>query len=240
MSTYSSTFEKIFNEARAEREQFEAKVREKENVRAQEHRRDERIRDSFLDAIQAVPLPVELYALWLGIHLQNGGSLSWSSKHNFVDDRSLVATGAIGDSENPLTFTPSSVPEWLLATAWPKAPTTSLDAEPKGIPIPAGYGALSIKLMVLPDLLPNVNLKPASYGRYGTGRQGCEWGHTKVFRLNKSSTPGEFDAWTNKPDHVYSYPDVEALILQYEPAELAARAQRALPAPIIPETKQID
>ena len=87
MSTYSSTFEKIFNEARAEREQFEAKVREKENVRAQEHRRDERIRDSFLDAIQAVPLPVELYALWLGIHLQNGGSLSWSSKHNFVDDR---------------------------------------------------------------------------------------------------------------------------------------------------------
>lgn len=236
MSTHSVDLKKIFDDARSKREKFEAKIREENDARRKESEAAKRKRNSFLSAIQAVQLPVELYAIWLDAHLRNGGRLSGSSSHNFVDDQSMVATGTIGSSEDPLKFSPSSVPEWLLATAWPTAPGTPRGQEPKGIPIPEGYGAHSIKLMVLPDLLPNANFERA----YRRDRKGWEWGHTRVFRLSKSSTPGQFEAWTNEPDHVYTYPDVEALLLQYDTSELVARARRALSRPIFPATKQID
>lgn len=72
-------------------------------------------------------------------------------------------------------------------------------------PIPEGYGATSMDLLIFPDITPGP-LTPATYD----GRSGWEYGHTRLHTLDIREDG--LHAYTNEPDRVDCFPDIEDMI----------------------------
>lgn len=86
----------------------------------------------------------------------------------------------------------------LMPTAWKDSPLS----------IPVGYGATSMDLLIFEDLV-NIDLRPTS----GDKRPRWEYGHTTVYVLKKGDGPFGLCASTNELGYVWSYPDVEGVLL---------------------------
>lgn len=207
-----SRFEDNIQQVRQKRVADEAKETERRNQQEKAMRASEQDRKHFLSACHAAPLPMHMYALWLLVYVENGGKVTHSSSHNYGSGHGYFMP-------NPLPITSSEV-----AFIHPTAPNG------KAMRIPAGFGALKFDMLILPDLPPDISLKPIphEYNNYGS-RKGWEWGHTTIMTLSpkdKSWLSAEYGSWeatTNQPDSVASFPDIEALILNKKECKIALR-----------------
>lgn len=126
--------------------------------------------NAYIDDSQAKSTPVELYAAWLTLYLNQGGHITHSYDYEFRGSGFLTPTKH---------------------TAYP---------------IPTAYGAQAMHLLIL-DQVASVPLEPTS----GDERTGWEWGHGTVCRVYRDDIGG-LVAWTNQPNVIQSFTDVEAMM----------------------------
>lgn len=182
MSRFSDALRKV--DARSAEQDLNNQNRHDEFER--ESQRMRAGRRQFLSAVQAEPTPASFYAVWLYAYVEWGGKITNSHKHNFAKDG--AAAGDVHDYERGGYM-------WL--------PTHSTD-----LLIPTGYGANSMELFILTDIV-DISLSPSNVD---DGREGWEYGHTRLLTLRKGFGSVPFTATTNQPYNVAIYPDIRQII----------------------------
>ena len=161
----------------------------------------------YLKTSQAIPTPLEAYALWLEIYVQQGGKVTFAFESDYLSKATVLDNGAIISGKEE--WTPVESYETLAWGNW--TPTKS------GATIPVNYGSSAMELLVLPDMVDQKLDKTSN-----DTRSGWEFGHTIVLTLERdSSAPSGFRALTNNPNKVTTYPDVEKLRKGKSTQELA-------------------
>lgn len=193
---------RLLDEDRAERI---AEEQEYQRERAEAIRR----RTEFLKKTESAPASPKLYALWLYAYMAQGGKIThprdWDfpqshiKKGDSITEKVLATIGPNGPTFEDRTISHYDQP-FILWT-----PTKSSD----NYTIPTGYGANSMKIPYLPDLV-TLNSRATS----GDRRPGREYGHSTLLTLRLDDTsPTGFHATTNQPDVVESYIDITDLIM---------------------------
>lgn len=196
----------LLDEDRAERI---TKEQEYQRERAEAIRR----RTEFLKKTESVPAPPELYALWLCAYMAQGGKIThrrdWDfpqshiEKGDSITQKALATIGPNGPTFEDRTISHYDQP-FIIWT-----PTKGSDNHRTPYTIPTGYGANSMKILYLPDL---VTLNPRATS--GDRRPGWEYGHSTLLTLQLDDTsPTGFHATTNQPYVVESYIDTTDLIM---------------------------
>lgn len=221
-----SRLEAIVNSSRQKRERQEKQYAEEKARQETEFLAAQHDRNHFFSAINAIPTPMHIYALWLLVYVENGGSITHPRNRNFTDTQSQTITHD-GKWQNHTRF-------FMPSPNGPASTEVALSADVAAskkdrIKIPTGYGASSFELLVFPDLSPDISLHPTS----GDRRTGWEWGHTTVMTLsvkkNRRSLMGSVHDWvatTNNPGVVESFLDVEALLLDERECKKALSSLR--------------
>jgi hypothetical protein len=156
---------------------------------------DYAVRSDFLRDSAAIPTPLEIYAIWVELYERQGGTVN-SSKVNFTKTMHVDERGNTyyvdGEENTAITHENTGWSHWT--------PTQN------GGQIPALYGALSLTLLVIPEVT-NQNLNPAK----DDWRGGWEWGHSAILTIVRDNTsPFGFRAETNQRE-ARSYADVDKL-----------------------------
>lgn len=211
-----SKLAKEMDRVNQKRAAFDAERAKEMLAQKKEHERSASHRYRFLKETRCIPTPTTVYALWVATFIEQGGSISWSSGSNYMEP-GIILSGGFGEGIEPLHAIPGhETPSYEDRGFIKWMPTTWSNATS----IPTGYGALSLELMILPDML-SVSLANVSRS-IRSHRPGWEWGHTQVFTLKTSeSGPYGLDAWTNQPRSVNMHPDVLAILESSKPDELA-------------------
>lgn len=154
------------------------------------------MRAEFLESCRAIPTPREAYAVWQRAYLRG-----WKHKVTHPRDyaftvrtHAAVQIGVWNDTNMPaFDYSDTSVSEWM--------PTMSTN-----MPIPIGYGANSLGLLILTDhvKVPHKRMSEDS-------RPGWEWGHTVVRTLAETRNNRQI-AWTNDANIIESFPDVTEIV----------------------------
>lgn len=167
----------------------------------EEERKDvelQRRRVEYLEDSQAVPTPMEAYALWVAVYKSQGGEVSrgtynYNQLATVFGNRSRQkGTGSLVDTETRYDYEDISWDRWT-----PTSPDVG---------IPAGYGSGSLEVFVLPDVVDQ-----PLFSATNDDRAGWEWGHTTVYTLQRDPESGKLVAWTNER-HPQSYTDVDQYI----------------------------
>ncbi len=190
----------------------EAKRIAKEQEYRREHAEAIRRRTEFLKRTESVPVSPELYALWLCAYMAQGGRIThprdWDFPQSHIEkkrfnNRKVLAT--IGP--NGSTFEDRATHYDQPFVVW--TPTKGSDNHKTPYTIPTGYGATSMKILYLPDLV-TLDTRATS----GDFRPGREYGHSTLLTLQLDDTsPTGLRATTNQPDVVESYTDITDLIM---------------------------
>lgn len=176
-----------------------------ENLRKKIDRDSDRMdqeRTDYLRLSEAVPTPMEAYALWLSVwesqQGRNGKKISnivdsdYNTKSRIFGNRNTVKGKgeSILDSGTP-AYDDISWDRWT--------PTNG------NMLIPTGYGSGSLELFIMPDIVPQ-HMASTS----GDHREGWEYGHTTVYILERDEN--SFSGWkaTTNDRSIGSYRDVEA------------------------------
>lgn len=172
-----------------------------------------RRRTEFLKKTESVPAPQKLYALWLCAYMAQGGKIThrrdWDfpqshiEKGDSITQKALATIGPNGPTFEDRTISHYDQPSivWI--------PTKDSDNHKTPYTIPTGYGANSMKILYLPDL---VTLNPRATS--GDRRPGWEYGHSTLLTLQLDDTsPTGLRATTNLPNVVESYIDTIDLIM---------------------------
>lgn len=159
------------------------------------HREETYNRKSFLAKAEAIPTPVELYALWIELYVRQGGKVARAY------DRDYAQTVYV--NENLTAYAENSVtaPFSYEGISWGHwTPTRN------GGSIPANYGSSSMTLLILPEATGQ-DIFPHTDDR----REGWEWGHSKVLTIVRDDATAEGFRAETKSYHVPTYNDVEAI-----------------------------
>lgn len=195
----------LLDEDRAERI---AEEQEYQRERTEAIRR----RTEFLKKTESAPASPKLYALWLYAYMAQGGKITHPRDRNFPqsqikkgDSITQKALSTIGP--NGSTFEDRTISHYDQPLVW--TPTKGSDNHRTPYTIPTGYGANSMEILYLPDL---VTLNPCATS--GDSRAGQEYGHSTLLTLRLDDTsPTGFHATTNQPYAVESYIDITDLIM---------------------------
>lgn len=176
-----------------------------ENLRKKLDRDSDRMneeRADYLRLSEAVPTPMEAYALWLSVwesqQGRNGKKISnivdsdYNTKSKIFGNRNTVR----GKGESILD---SGTPAYD-DISWDRWTPTNGD-----MLIPTGYGSGSLELFIMPDVVPQHMMSTS-----GDSREGWEYGHTTVYVLERDEN--SFSGWkaSTNDRSVGSYRDVEA------------------------------
>lgn len=143
---------------------------------------EQKARVEFLRQSAALPMPAEVYAIWLELFLRQGGQIRYNRKSDFSRRSASNAKHEDIHTQN-----------WV--------PTRD------GGQIPANYGSAAMTLLILPEVT-HQQVYPATSDR----RSGWEWGHTTVLSIvEDSSTSTGFLAETSDPYGPDTYPDIEKI-----------------------------
>lgn len=161
-----------------------------------EHQREADARLTFLRESQAIPTPIEIYAIWIELYSRQGGKI-------IVRDRNYEKTAHVDERNN--TYYVDG--EENTAIAYENLGWRDWCPTRNGGQIPANYGSSSMTLLVLPEVTGQ-SLTSATED----WREGWEWGHTTVLSVVRDNQfSSGFRAETNKQYGVDSYKDVEEL-----------------------------
>lgn len=169
-------------------------------------------RTKFLEKTESAPASPELYALWLYAYMARGRRVTHPRDRNFpqshiekgdsITEKALATIGPNGP-----TFEDRTISHYDQPLVW--TPTKSSDNHKTPYTIPTGYGANSMKILYLPDLV-----KISTRATSGDGRPGWEYGHSTLLTLQLDDTsPTGLRATTNLPNVVESYIDTIDLIM---------------------------
>lgn len=151
---------------------------------------------SFLKESHAIPTPMEIYAIWIELYVQQGGETRLV-KRNYSKTAHVDAKNNTyyvdGEANTPIAYENLGWRDWC--------PTQN------GGQIPTNYGSSAMTLLILPEVTGQ-----SLHAAKDDWRQGWEWGHTTVLSIvrDKNSKSG-FRAETNTQYGVDTYPDVEEL-----------------------------
>lgn len=138
-------------------------------------------RVEFLRQSEALPMPAEVYAIWLELYLRQGGQIRYNRKTDF--------------GRNPR----NAKHEDVHAQRW--VPTRD------GGQIPANYGSAALTLLVLPEIT-HQDVLPATTDRREGWEWGHT---TVLTIVEDDSTDTGFLAESNDPHGAATYPDVEKI-----------------------------
>lgn len=156
-------------------------------------RDDDRL--AFLVGSEAVPTPVGAFAIWVELFVRQGGKVR-------VSQRNYTKTATVDANKNAF-FLKGDTTNTEIAydnIGWNRwTPTKG------GSQIPEGFGSGLLNLLVIPEV-SGQEIIPVN------DRKGWEWGHTTVMTIVRdASAPSGFSAWTNNPDTIWSFLDVEQM-----------------------------
>lgn len=197
---------RLLDEDRAERI---AEEQEYQRERAEVIRR----RTEFLKKTESVPAPPKLYALWLYARMAKGGKIThprdWDFPQSHIEKGDSITQKVLATiGPNGPTFENRTISHYdQTSIVW--IPTKGSDNHKTPYTIPTGYGANSMKILYLPDLV-----KISTRATSGDRRPGREYGHSTLLTLQLDDTsPTGFHATTNQPYVVESYIDTTDLIM---------------------------
>lgn len=182
-------------------------VSQDENLRFGEWSAKQRL--EYLKRTEAIPVTAVMYAAWLYTYLKSGGKVihQGSNIDRVPNPRYIEGQNAPTDQYYKHT-------DW-----WMPTKTTTM-------PIPVGYGAESMNLLIVP-YVAKVSLEP---GKDGLGlANGPEWeyGHTSVHVLREMDgftwSGLGYTATTNRPDVVKSFTDADRYVQAIGNADRASR-----------------
>lgn len=178
-------------------------------------------RYNYLNNAEAIPTPMEAYALWLSVYESQGGKVRNYMEQDYETPyktfgKNNTAYGKLNEDDLKPEYSKIGFSRWT--------PTKSVAS------IPAGYGSAALELLILPDAV-NQPLIASGEDR----RKGWEWGHTQVFILEKTDdSPSGFFAHTNQQQSISTYKDVES----YRKGKTIKQLMESLaskPKPVNPE-----
>lgn len=154
-------------------------------------------RTKFLEKTESAPASPELYALWLYAYMAQGGKIThpcdWDFPQSYIEKGDSITEKALATiGPNGPTFEDCTIYHYDQALVW--TPTKSSDNHKTPYTIPTGYGAASMKILYLPDLV-TLNSRATS----GDRRAGREYGHSTLLTLRLDDTsPTGLRATTNR------------------------------------------
>lgn len=161
-----------------------------------EARQRDRDRLEFLAASESVPTPMGAYAIWVELFVRQGGKVR-------VSQRNYTNTGVVDANRN--VFFEDGVNEENTAISYENIGWSRWTPTKGGSQIPEGFGSGLLHLLVIPEV-SGQEVIPVN------DRKGWEWGHTTVMTIVRdASSPNGFIAWTNNPDTIWSFLDVEQM-----------------------------
>lgn len=148
-------------------------------------------RTKYLKDAEAVPTPMEVYALWLSVYESQGNKIP----------ESKIPLGAYNSLGNVISDDEELKEKRIThkSIAWKRwTPTKG------GTPIPPGYGSAHLEILVLSDLVDQPLDKTTN-----DKRPGWEYGHSIVYVLRHDpSSPSGYRAETNS-SRIKTFSDVE-------------------------------
>lgn len=164
-------------------------------------KRQKRERAEYLQGSEAVPTPMEAYALWLTVWEDQQGRNGKKISH--VGDYPYENKARVFGEDNTVQGDGESIKDGIKleynSLGWKRWTPTNGNER-----IPAGYGSMALDLFIMPDVVPQ-HLGAATSDH----RKGWEFGHTTVYVLERdSTTPSGYRATTNAHS-VTSFKDVE-------------------------------
>lgn len=138
-------------------------------------------RVEFLRQSEALPMPAEVYAIWLELYLRQGGKIRYNRKSDF------------GRNPRKAKHEDVHTQRWV--------PTRD------GGQIPANYGSAALTLLILPEIT-HQDVHPATTDRRSGWEWGHT---TVLTIVEDESTDTGFLAETSDPYGADTYPDVEKI-----------------------------
>lgn len=188
---------------------------------SEEFNKEKRTRDEFLESIGAVPVPPELYALWVYARLYHNPGSAENLKYS-INDHYPTTDLRPGETNTVDTLDPIDKNGAEHEKSYCDSRVIWMPTKDSDLPVPTGHGAASFTLLYI-DGLTNLETRPDSRG---DDRPRLRYGHNTLLRLSLDPrSPIGIRAKTNSKDVIRTYPEINDLIAgfgNFSPEELVS------------------